>query len=488
MASNQGSRAGLITTVVVLSIVSVVATIFAFWYSAEKRKVDDDFASLKKQYGGVIAPVALSSPEVTDLKNLLTNPDSGYSKDMKVWDVALDQRDQLVKLVTGKAAGKENTATLALKDVPAKLAAANDTVKNADTRLPSTNDDLLGALDVLANKVKIQADALADRDAKLRDAEARALDAVQQKDKDLAARDQKIAEIRAQVEQDLKQIGGSRTSDQGVLADIEKSRAEERQGFQDSLAKKDAEIKAKDQQIKSLEDRMKLAQTRYDRLRPDTTNSLLRRGSGAISGFSGKDIVYINLGSGKQIIPGMTFEVYDKAHGIPKMTDAFETGEQLAGIASIEVTKVLDDSSECRITRRAAGKQIMQGDLILNVAYDPVAKYNFYVFGRFDLDGNGVATLQDTEVVKRLITQWGAKIANKVSVDTDFVVIGKEPVVPTFTSEELTDPLNAKKLTDAQAELDSYLNVVQAAKELRIPILNQNRFVYFTGQESLIGK
>jgi hypothetical protein len=71
MAANQGSRAGLITSVVILSIVSVVAVIFAFWYAAEKRKTDQDLADLKKRYGDVITDASLNGPEVADLKALL---------------------------------------------------------------------------------------------------------------------------------------------------------------------------------------------------------------------------------------------------------------------------------------------------------------------------------------------------------------------------------------------------------------------------------
>lgn len=124
---------------------------------------------------------------------------------------------------------------------------------------------------------------------------------------------------------------------------------------------------------------------------------------------------------------------------------------------------------------------LSEGDLIENLVYDPNTKYNFYVYGTFDLAGNGRPTAADGEVIKRLVTQWGAKIVDNVNVDTDFVVLGKEPTLPNFTKEEQEQPLNADKLAKAQAELEKYQEVVQTARDLHIPVLNQNRFLYYVG-------
>jgi hypothetical protein len=78
------------------------------------------------------------------------------------------------------------------------------------------------------------------------------------------------------------------------------------------------------------------------------------------------------------------------------------------GKASIEVVRVGNTTSECRITRTSRGATLSEGDLIANLVYDKNTKYNFLVYGNFDLDRNGVATPQDAEVIKRLITQWEA--------------------------------------------------------------------------------
>jgi hypothetical protein len=127
------------------------------------------------------------------------------------------------------------------------------------------------------------------------------------------------------------------------------------------------------------------------------------------------------------------------------------------------------------------GQALTEGDLLVNLVYDRNAKYNFLVFGNFDLDRNNVPTPQDADVIRRLVTQWGGALTDKVNVDTDFVVLGAEPVIPSFTREELEDPINQAKYDQARADAEAYEEVRRQAPEYNLPILNQNRFLYFVG-------
>lgn len=485
MAGNQGSRAGLITTVVILTITSVVSIIFAFWFGAEKRKAEESAEAMRRQYGEIIKPIQLSGNQIAELKAIRSDPSSGFTAQTSLWDVLTSQRNQLIKTITGKDATSESSTALTIKAVETQLAAASEAVQPSGTQTPSTREDLLGAVSVLAEKVRLQAQTIADRETKLKAEQKRALDAITQKDAELAKKEQQVAQIRQETTANLTSVGQDRTRAQNVVAEIEKARAQERTNAQQALARKDTELAAKNAEIRRLEDRLRATQSRFDRIRVGVADAPLRRADGVVSSLSGEDIVYISLGQGRQIVPGMTFEVYDKNRGIPKISDPLAEDQPL-GKASIEVIRVLGDNSECRVVRRSLGQQITEGDPILNVVYDPNAKYNFVVFGRFDLDRNGIATLQDTQVIRRLITQWGANVTEQITVETDFLVIGNEPQIPSFTQEELTDPVNIKKQADAQAELEQYQNVVQEARELHIPILNQNRFLAFTGQSGIV--
>ena len=485
MAANQGSRAGLITSVVILSIVSVVAIIFAFWYGAEKRRLEQDLGDVRGRYKTTIAEAALTGSDARELDAVRNDNNSGFDRNATLWDIAIGQRNQLVKLVTGADASVENSAGNAVRAGQTALAAAAETTKSANTAIPSTNDDLIGAVKVLADKAATQAKTIADRDAKLADAEKRALGVISQAETDLAARDKQIADIRAEADKAIGQTSEYRQMQQNTIAQIEQGQQKQRTELQAQIDKSRQELEAKTVEVKRLEERLTNTQARFERIRLGVTDQMVRHEDGVITGLSGADIVYISLGRGSQVVPGLTFEVYDRARGIPKMGDPLEE-EQPAGKASIEVVRVLDTTSECRVVHKEPGKQIMQGDPILNIVFDPNIKYKFVVHGKFDLDRNKIATEQDAQVIRRLITQWGGQTSDKLGVDTDFLVIGAEPVVPNYSEEELADPVNVKRQQDAKVELQQYQDIIKEARELHIPILNQNRFLNFVGQADAV--
>src|SRR6185369_16280755 len=112
------------------------------------------------------------------------------------------------------------------------------------------------------------------------------------------------------------------------------------------------------------------------------------------------------------ISPGMTFEVYDRNQGIPALGDSATDESLPKGKGAIEVIKVSPGSSECRIINQQPGMSVREGDLIANLVYDRNTKYQFMVYGDFDLDQNNVSTTADAEGIKRLVTQWGGKITD----------------------------------------------------------------------------
>ena len=103
------------------------------------------------------------------------------------------------------------------------------------------------------------------------------------------------------------------------------------------------------------------------------------------------------------------------------------------------------------------------------------------MYGNFDVDGNNLWTPAEADVVKSLVTRWGGKLVDKININTDFVVLGQEPIVPVFTKEELDDPINKQKLDNKLAELKMFNDLVNQASTLHIPVMNQNRFMYFIG-------
>lgn len=158
-----------------------------------------------------------------------------------------------------------------------------------------------------------------------------------------------------------------------------------------------------------------------------------------------------------------------------------EAEDMPVGLGSIEVQEVLASVSQCRVVKTEIGAHFSEGDLIANLVYDRNTKYNMMVYGKFDLAQTGKPNDGDRKKVEALIAEWGGNVQQKINEDTDFVVMGREPEIETFTPEELADPLNKQTQDDEKAEYDAYESVLNKAVSLGIPIMNQNRFLYFCG-------
>ena len=172
------------------------------------------------------------------------------------------------------------------------------------------------------------------------------------------------------------------------------------------LAKRDQTIKDLTKQIEGLTNRLKGR-------RVNTKEAIVQQVDGHIIRIPSDNTVFIDSASSNRVTPGLTFEVYDKNKGVPALGDGMRDEDMPVGKASIEVIHVLASTSECRVTRHSLGQQLTEGDLIMNLVFDPNAKYSFVVYGKFDLNNNGNSSAADTDVVKRLITQWGGKLMNR---------------------------------------------------------------------------
>ena len=104
------------------------------------------------------------------------------------------------------------------------------------------------------------------------------------------------------------------------------------------------------------------------------------------------DQIYIDRGKKDQIVLGMTFEVYDDAAQLRPD----EEGNFPRGKASAQVVKIGDSTSTAKVTRSTRGRPVVSGDVVANAIYDPNYTFKFLVHGRFDVNGDGRATLEET--------------------------------------------------------------------------------------------
>ena len=476
VSSPAGSRTTLITWAVVFAILWVTATIFAIYFYADASKVQVQYdTQIKKEIPDIIAESELQSDDVRKLKDLRTTEGSGLNPSMSVFRAALTQRDQMAQMIAG-AGGKDT----ALQSAKTALETANAAGAKVKMTVPVT-DNLAAALTTLANGLNSTKQQVDDLTSQLDAAKKANADQAAQFDASRAEMNKNLEAVRAGEQKALEDVKAYQTSKDTSVGQIEQARDAERKAAQDAQNAAAVQIAELTRQLNQANRDKETLQSKFAERRVNTKDPITRHPDGKILRIPGKDVVYIDLGTADSVTPGLTFEVYDKIDGIPPVGDPTSDDNLPKGKASIEIVRVGTGSSECRVTRQTLGSQIVEGDLIANIVYDRNTKYNFVVYGDFDMDRNNVATPQEADVIKKLITQWGGKLMDGVNVDTDFVVLGKEPVLPTFTKEELQDPFNAKKLADAQAALDAYQNVKATAQNLHIPILNQNRFLYLIG-------
>ncbi len=477
--NQQGSRGALITWSVICSILFVTATIFAIYYYVVASDTTMKIAEQQKKYADIVSDP--TSPVVTELHRLRLEADQAptLNPSMPALDVAVAQRNALASLIGGPSARPENIIAQARQT----LATIAKQAKPADLTLPPDGNILL-ALTTLSGGLQARLDEIAGLKQQLvaieqqQVADQQALQAAQQ------TMNETIEQVRAQANAAIEGATSYQGAKDADITAITAGATEQQRIARDAIAQRDVQLREREERIAQLTRDFDALKARFFGQRVDTQNPTIRQADGTIARTPGGGVVWIDIGQADGVPPGMTFEVYDKNEGIPAQpTDPQELNDAPLpiGKAAIEVIQVFPTSSQCRVTRSSYGAVIALGDPIVNLVFDKNVKFNFMVYGAFDLDQNGQASLQDTETIKRLVTSFGGKLTDRVGVHTDFVVLGQEPVIPVIPPEEQDDPFQQKRLTEAQAALDAYLDVQSQATELRIPVLNQNRFLYLVG-------
>lgn len=472
--SQPGSRAGLITTLVIFVILFFISAIFAVMKNSELNVEKQRLENLKKSYAKVI-----SEPELSASSGVI-DPlrEAPGNNGLTFYAIAMRDRDDLSRTITGNAMSKAQAVDAANKAVED----ANKTLKDHGVTVPGGAmvtgiDSLTKAIVARTTQVKGLEGQIADLGKQLE-----AANSAYQKAQDEL---KKAIEAQAAKTTDVTQKGelyrGERDAQVATLEKTLASAVESGRKIEEELR---GQVTAKDAEVTKIKAEHDKVVKRLAQLRPtEIAKAMWRKPDGKIIQVNPGGVVYINRGLGEQITAGMTFQIYDKGEGIPRVGDIRNTEEELPpGKGSLEVVRVSQGSSECRLIKMAPGQQPAEGDLIANVVYEPTAKFKFHVYGNFDLDQNGIATPQEADIVKRLIVQWGGQITDRIAIETDFVVMGKEPVVPVRTKEQLeADPIEKFNQEKALEALKKYQDVQNEALGLHIPVLNQNRFLYMVG-------
>ena len=190
--------------------------------------------------------------------------------------------------------------------------------------------------------------------------------------------------------------------------------------------------------------------------------------------------VQISLGSNDHIYRGLTFAVYDRGQPIPR------DGK---GKAEIEVYDVGESFSAARIISSDKKNPVVADDIIANLIWSSTKVNTFVVAGDFDLTGDGVRDDDAIAKIRRLVEKWGGKVADSVTVNTDYVILGTPPEVPTKPTMQETEkyPNAMEKYERTLQQVAQYKDIQSQAQALSIPILNADRFLYFIGYKTQAG-
>lgn len=493
--NQQGSRTGLIATMVIAIVLLMVTLIMWIYTNTQLTKTTTEKNQLQQQYNAIVASTEVAGGEGSQVA-LLNGARDKLGADMSsatTVEVALAQIKKLTADITGTPANNYADADARAADAVAQALAAlknpasggagatTATSQPGGSNMPA-GESLATAVEKLSAALKAQAASSADAKKKLAAVQADIDTKVKNWGEQLAAANTAVAEMQKKYEDAQKQLTDAAAqyqTKQTTVDDASKKMAEDTgkqvQDAQTAVAQAKADLAKVQAYATKLENELKTK-------RVDTKNSVVRQADGTIVRVPSSTVCYISLGLGDHLAAGTTFEVYDKAEGVPGLgKDPLSDSGLPAGKASIEVSRVGQNSSECRIVHLAAGQTLTEGDIIANLVYDKNTTYNFVVWGNFDTDGNGVWTAQEADVIKSLVTRWGGKLQDKIGVSTDFLVLGKEPEVPALTKEEKEDPIRLAQFEKASADLKAYQDRIAEAATLGIPIMNQNRFLYYVG-------
>ena len=342
--------------------------------------------------------------------------------------------------------------------------------------LIQTIKDLAAVLDS-TTKAKLDTEKdLADKRAEFARAEAANAD----KEKALQAEKDKLQQ---QFDETKKQYDDLAALLQQTTGERVQTLMKERdQAKADLNALSDALLKTQ-AQLKDSQDKMKLAQEEVAKIEPGPDRAVLaQEPDGQVILIDEKArVVHLNIGSDEHVYPGLTFTVYDKGTAVP------EDGK---GKAEIRVFDVAKTYSAARIVNPKDSKPILQGDIVANLIWDADRTNVFVVAGEFDLDSDGQVDSDAATRIETLVEKWGGQMAESITIDTDFLVLGKQPTVlkaPTLEEQEIDPEAEAKHQASLQ-RLERYNQLRDQAQSLWIPVFTYEKFLYFIGYNSQVSQ
>ncbi len=351
-------------------------------------------------------------------------------------------------------------------------------IETVDKRLGGEPTNLLSMMAdkdaKIAQLTKSAADADAARQAALKDLENQSAVTKAQKDSfdgAVAAMGQDVGKVKTDAEQYRADLEKARSEMSASVEALKREGEDKEAALNSKISKLNEELLVAQGKIRALTEK-----NRASSLRPTDEAALVDAAVISVDAASG--MVFIDRGAKQRVVLGMRFEVYPDAGAIKADP---ETGDYVRGKATLEVTRVDESTSICRVVRGLRGNPVIRGDVLANALYDPAKTYTFLVYGNFDINTDGLASADEQTDVKAQIKEWGGLNADTLSGDVDFLVLGQRPQLPPAPPTDAPVPV-VQEYIRLRRVVQEYDRLLEQAVATSIPVLNQNRLFTLTGR------
>ncbi len=474
MAARQGTQSNamlysLITFVALFIIATVCAVIFYVKSEEYRTNAENDQAKLDE----------VARAEKSKLTKVVGKPVDGKSY-LGTMEVLVDK---LYTVILGKEVPTETPATVKFNEISmattVTLENLGEDVNPAlgkDGALLAHIEDLIQKLEMARAERDGLTDLTADLQLQLQDAGDQIAQEKQKYKTELAQFQTMVDETRNRYD-DLKSRWEQATEDQKQDYENKLDSAKE------TLKAKQLDLQQTEKELAETDELLDSALVKLEEIKPKPNIEVqaFKPDARIVRIDLQNGIVYLNVGTQNRIYRGLTFAVYDSNRPIP------ESGE---GKAEIEIFQVNEQASAARILKSDTKNPIVMEDIVSNLIWDSQSSNRFVVAGEFDMNNDGRAEADGRQRIVEMVERWGGRLADDVTVDTDFIIIGIAPRPrPRPSQDEIEiDPMAQQRYDLSVQKINEYNSLLKMANELNVPVFNQKRFMYLIGYDTLANK
>jgi hypothetical protein len=473
------SNAMLYTLIIFVGLFIIATTIAVFYYvKAEEFRISS--TDLKSKLG------QFASEDEQDTVGSIVGEEASYAA--SYIRIMVDYLDKAMVLVVGGAPGSDaankkiNNMTTQTVDAMKKVA---DILKKTDPNVVNTLDPnltgLINVVGLLSQKLQNTQDSKDKVEKDLADLFGRF-------EKTNAANAEAYKTLMAEKDKLVKDYATVKSDYDDLSEELKQSKDDQVKSVQSQLDRERANLKTLNAQYAEtqavLSETQKMLADAKEKLasfgKPQRDSMAYAPDGQILSIDAEGKIAYVNLGSNDHVYRGLTFAVYDKGAYIG---DA-------QGKAEVEIFDIADSYSIARVIKSEINKPILKGDIAANLIWDSKKVNEFVIAGDFDLNEDGNIDYDAAAKIQNIIEKWGGKVTDKISIDTDFLILGKQPQVlekPSLEQQE-ADPTALQKYEAALEKLNQYNSVETRANSLWIPVFTYEKFIYLIGYKEKVGQ